>query len=202
MRNRTVVVLGLAGIFILSGCSSTSDEPSKVKATETANSTTANTAAVNTETGIAPAQPADANSTASTGPIGPAANRMDSRLMEMRKAGQAGSDIDPAAAALKNARPAPDNSTFASYLTDAGYEIRTFNNHPQLLKAEKKTASDGKQSLKIFLRDGKIVQASANKVPTLSTAPAALLLEAAGVGQPAAPVKGLPGSQGQKKSGQ
>ncbi len=200
MRNRTVVVLGLAGIFILSGCSSTSDEPSQSKTT---NSTTANTAAVNTGDGIASAQPADANSTASAGPIGPAANRMESRLMEMRKAGQASSDIDPAASALRNARPAPDNSTFASYLTDAGYEIRTFNNHPQLLKAEKKTASDGKQSLKIFLRDGKIVQASANKVPTLSTAPAALLLEAAGIRQPAAPLKGdLPGAQGQKKSGQ
>src|SRR5687768_14983689 len=111
MRNRTVVVFGLAGIFMLSGCSSTSDESSKVKATDTTNSTTANTAAVNTGTGIAPAQPADANSTASTGQIGPAANRMDARLQEMRKADQVTSDADPGAEAMKNAKPAPDNST-------------------------------------------------------------------------------------------
>ena len=201
MGNRTVVVFGLAGIFMLSGCSSTSDESSKVKTT--ANSTTANTAGVNAGRDGRPAQPADANSAPSTDTIGPAANRMDARLMEMRRAGQASSGMDPAATAMKNARPAPDNSTFASYLTDAGYEIRTFNNHPQLLKAEKKIAPDGKKSLRIFLRDGKIVEAAADKVPVLATAPAALLLEAAGVEQPAAPVKGHPpGSQGAKKSGE
>src|SRR5688500_11165974 len=198
MRNRTVVVCGLAAIFIFSGCSSTSDEASKPKTT---NSTTANTAAVNAGNEIASSQPADAN-LATTNQAVAAADRMDSRLQEMRRAGAASSGADPAASAMKNAQPAPDNSTFTSYLTDAGYEIRTFNDHPQLLKAEKKVTSDGKQSLKIYLRDGKIVEAPANKVPVLATAPAALLLEAAGVRQPAAPVKGpIPSSQGQKKSG-
>ena len=205
MRNKAVVIFVLTGIFILSGCGSSSDEPSKGKAAVTTNSTNSNTTALNSGSEMAPPQPADANTaaTASTD-LGSAANRMDSRLQAMRKSGEMSSDLDPAAAALKNARPAPDNSTFTSYPTDAGYEIRTFNNHPQLLKAEKKIAPDGKQSVKIFLRDGKIVEVPGTKIPVLATAPAATLIEAAGFKQPAAPTKGepLPGSKGQKKSGE
>jgi len=100
----------------------------------------------------------------------------------MRDAGEAsGSKLDAATLAKMNSRPAPDNSTFTSYLTDAGYEIRTFKNHPQLLNVEKKTESNGKQTVKVFLRNGQVVELPGERITPLSTATAAYILEAVGI---------------------
>jgi hypothetical protein len=89
--------------------------------------------------------------------------------------------IDAAQLAIKNARPAPEDSTFSTYLTDAGYEIRTFKSNRQILKVEKKVENTGKSSLKVFLRDGKVVQLPGTAIPVLSTASAASIATAAGV---------------------
>jgi hypothetical protein len=161
---------------------------------------------VNSSSEIAQPQSADANTaaTASSDVDGGVTNRMDARLAKMRQEGDAGSDVDPVALAMKNAKPAPDNSTFVSFLTDVGYEIRTFKNHPQLLKAEKTIAASGKQTLKVFLRNGRVVEVPADRVPALATVRAASLLEAAGLNQqpPAQQKAPAPSSQGQKKSGE
>jgi len=204
MRNGSMVILALSGMLIMSACSSTSDEPSKSKATSSANTVNSNTVVVTNGTTIAPAQPGDANAApaASTDEIGLASNGMDARLKAMRKAGEAGADVDPAEVAFKNARPAPDNSTFTSYLTDSGYEIRTFKNHPQLLKVEKKITADGKQSLKIFLRDGKVVELPGQRITILATAPAASILEAAGIKSASPPQRAPEGPPPTKKSGE
>jgi hypothetical protein len=100
---------------------------------------------------------------------------------------------------MKNARPAPDNSTFTSYLTDAGYEIRTFNNHPLLLKVVKRTANDGSQTIKVFLRNGKIVELPGATIPLVASAPAEVIAGAAGI-QPASPKQPATASTGAKKS--
>ncbi len=181
MRNRSSLVLGIAWMFTMLACSAASEETSKLPA----KSSNANTVAVNSDTQIATPQRADANVVASepapADQLGTAANRKDSRIAAMRKAGEGSPDVNVAEVALKNARPAPDNSTFVSYLTDAGYEIRTFKNHPQLLKVEKKIAGDGKQTIKVFLRNGKVIALPGQQLNPLATAPADYILEVAGL---------------------
>ena len=80
-------------------------------------------------------------------------------------------------------RPAPDNSEFSAVLTDMGRETRTFKDHPQLLKVEK-LIEVKKQTIKIYLRGGKVIQLPGEKVPILATAPAAEILRAAGIQTP------------------
>lgn len=77
-------------------------------------------------------------------------------------------------------RPAPDNSVYSVVLTDAAVETRIFKNHPQLLRVEKR--SDGKQrSIKVFLKDGRVIDLPGEKIEALGTAPAPAILEAAGL---------------------
>ena len=206
MRNRSILALGLAGILTISACSSSTDGTAKTKpaANSDNSSANANTLAVANGVRIDMPQPTDANTvapTAASDQLGTTANKMDARIQAMRDQGATGPQVDPAKVALQNAKPAPDNSTFTSYLTDAGYEIRTFKSHPQLLKVEKKTVADGTQSLKIFLRDGRVVELPGQRITVLSTATAAFILETAGV-KPAQPKQPASGTAPAKKSGE
>lgn len=205
MRNKWILILGLAGILTMSACSTSGeDKPAKLTATSSANSANANNVALVNGMQVAPAAPADANavnaSTAATDASIPAANRLDGRLQELRNSGEAPSDKEAVAVAMRNARPAPENSTFASYLTDAGYEIRTFKNHPQLLKVEKKVMAGNKQSVKVFLRDGRVIDIPGEKIPVLLNATSAFILDQAGV-QPQQRQQ-APAAQGPTKKGQ
>lgn len=198
MRMKTVIGLCVAITLFLSACSSTD---SAKLATTSNNSANANSATVDTGTQFGAPQLADANASHSAATDTPiSANRIDQRLEEMRKAGAPGPSAEEVA--RKNARPAPDNSTFTSYLTDSGYEIRTFKAHPQLLKVEKKVTPDGKHSIKVFLRDGRIVDLPGQSIAVLSSAPAASILEAVGIRPaPAVPAQ-RNGPQQTKKSGE
>ncbi len=183
MKNRLIPIILLIGLGIISACSSTSEEKPGPQGATTAGpgSTNTNGAIVANGVEIAPPRTADANaSTAtSTDPVAPPGALTQDRLDGLRKSGESGPGMDAATLARKNAKPAPDNSTFTSYLTDAGYEIRTFNNHPQLLKVEKKITSDGNQTLKVFLRNGKVIDLPGQKINPLASAPASLILTAA-----------------------
>ena len=90
---------------------------------------------------------------------------------------------DPGLPSAVPTRPAPDNSEFSAVLTDVGRETRTFKDHPQLLKVEK-LIEVKKQTIKIYLRNGKVIQLPGEKVPILATAPAADILRAAGIQTP------------------
>lgn len=187
MRNISILVLGLAGLLLLSACSAETVEGPDKRAGTNANAGNSNTAPISNGAAVPAPLATDANANASTAAVaagddlGSAANKMDERLGSIRKMGAAGPDVDAEQIAMKNARPAPDNSTFASYLTDAGYEIRMFKNHPQLLKVQKKITPDGKQTVKIFLRDGKVVEVPGQKIAFLATVSAAHILEAGGI---------------------
>ena len=200
MRSRVVSLIGLAGILTIGACSSSTE---KRPATKTANSQTAttstnssngNTAVVTNGMSISIAT-ADANA-ATADPLEPP-NRRQGRLEKMRQSGGSSVKIDPVEFALKNARPAPENSTFTSYLSDAGYEIRTFQSHPQLLKVEKRIDNTGKQTLKIFLRNGQVVERPGKNIPVLSTATTAAILATAGIAPQQPPA---PGPRSQKKT--
>lgn len=182
MRTRLFLILGLAAALGSVSCSSASDSKQTTPQNATANGNV-NTVAISNGAELSAPRRADANgaSAASTDQLDSLGNAMGGRLDRLKKSGDGGPQIDAAADALKNARPAPDNSTFASYLTDAGYEIRTFKNHPQLLKVEKKITSDGKQTLKVFLRGGKVVELPGQSINPLATAPASFILQMAGI---------------------
>ena len=207
MRYRSIHALGLAGILMISACSSSTDGTAKTKSASNADAVNANanTIAVANGTRVEMPQPTDANantaSVAASDQLGTSADKLDPRIQAMREAGTKGPQVDPEKVALQNARPAPDNSTFTSYLAEAGYEIRTFKNHPQLLKVEKKTIADGSQSLKIYLRDGRVVELPGQRITILATASAAFILEAAGV-KPAQPQQPASGTAPAKKTGE
>ncbi len=209
MRIRSFVILGLAGTFIFGACSSSTDEKSKALSNSVSqgdvtnsavpiNSESSNTASVSNGM-IGTPQAGDANAAPATSSDSTLSPNMNRRFGEkITKMGGTAGTVDEAALAIRNARPAPDNSTFASYLTDVGHEIRTFKNHPQLLKVEKRTESSGAQSLKIFLRNGNVVNLPGAKIPVLSTASAATISLAAGIPPP--PVKQpAPGTSESKK---
>lgn len=203
MRNKFFAILGVAATLTLAACSSSSSSnemkptasgnaPAGVNAPVTATSGNSNTN-VMVDGATIPPQAVDANlltnETAADG--GVQSPQMQNRLDKIRKSGGgvSGPPVDVAALAMKMARPAPDNSTFTSYLSDAGYEIRTFQNHPQLKKVEKRTADDGKVTIKVFLRNGKVIELPGTAIPILSTAPAFQIMDAAGVTAPAVPAK-------------
>ena len=182
MNRAFIATLGLVAIFIIGACSSATEEKPSAKT----NSATGNvnTATVQNGTEVSPPSADGTNATNATaaGPVeGPATNRLHSKLDALR--GGEGEPVDNAkveAMARKNARPAPDNSTFVSYLTDAGYEIRTFKSHPQLLRVEKRVATDS-QTIKVFLRNGRVVELPGNALSALATVGADAILSAAGV---------------------
>jgi len=198
MRSRFFAVLGFAGILTIGACSASTEEKPKAQTngaavvSNSSNSAPAVAAGSNTNVtsdgmvvspqNVDPNAPATASSDAVVPPD------VHGRFEKMRQAGNpTGNSPDPLALAMKNAKPAPDNSTFTSYLSDAGYEIRTFNNHPQLLKVEKKVPGNGEQTLKVFLRNGQVIELPGQKIAMLSTASAASIVEAAGLS--AAPTK-------------
>lgn len=108
-------------------------------------------------------------------------SRRKAKIEAMRKAaGSAPANFDEAAMLKKAARPAPEDSEFAVILTNAAVEVRTFNNHPQLLKVEKRS-NGGESVLRVFLKNGKIVDLPGEKIPQLGTESAARILEIAGI---------------------
>ena len=186
MKRVFFAALGLVAIFITGACSSATEEKPSAQANGTNSNTNTSVAAVENGATVSPplaADPNAANAAAADPMQMPGANRLDGKLKALKDGG--GAPIDNAqieAMARKNARPAPDNSTFTSYLTDAGYEIRTFNNHPQLLKVEKRIGTDS-QSIKVFLRGGRVVELPGSSITALASAPASSILSAAGVQQ-------------------
>ena len=194
MRSRTIAVLGVAGIIIAGACSASTEEKAGSNNAAPNSQITSNTSTANGNTAVVtngmfvPAQSADANTVANANTdanAGQPLDMMKGRLDKMRASGGSSEKVDVAALAQKNARPAPDNSTFTSYLSDAGYEIRTFNAHPQLLKVEKRTDDTGNQTLKIFLRNGRVIQRPGKDIPILSTISADAILATAGITPPA-----------------
>jgi hypothetical protein len=197
MRNKFFAVLGVAGTLMLVACSS--DEGKSVATGNTAGAANAPVTATSSSSGnsnanvvadgtVALPQAVDANAAPSdAASAGIQSPQMQNRFDKVGKeGGPSGPPVDAAALAMKLARPAPDNSTFTSYLSDAGYEIRTFKNHPQLAKVEKKTSNDGSTTIKVFLRNGKVVDLPGQAIPILSTAPASQITNAAGLAAPPA----------------
>ena len=207
MRSRFILGLGLAGTMLILACSSPSEDQAKANTSQTANSPTNATVIENPNTNgvavngaIVTPQNVDANTAVTAGSDAVTPKVPDRLANKMDQIKRGAGEMDPAAVASQNARPAPDNSTFTSYLSDAGYEIRTFKDHPSLLRVEKRTAEAGKQTVRVFLRNGKVVEVPAQSLGALATVPAAVIASAAGV-SPAQDKQPPPGSTGAKSPG-
>lgn len=204
MRSKVIPSLCLTAVLMFGACATSREDKTPAKnapatSQNPANGSANQNTAVIADGMVVPAQPADANASAA---IDAPANGlqhpdiMQKRLNKMRQSGASTEKVDLEALAMRNARPAPDNSTFTSYLGEAGYEIRTFKDHPQLSKVEKRTESNGNQTIKIFLRNGQVIQRPGKDIPVLSNAPAEAILAAGGI----APLQTGP-AQTKKSSG-
>ena len=191
-------MLGLAGILIMSACSSASTERTGDNA-NTSSGRNSNAGLVANSGDAMPVFPANANAANFTSGDRAEASNSSLRNAAPKKTGGTISNVEALEAARKSAKPAPDNSTFFAYLADAAYEVRTFKDHPQLLKVEKETQGDGKSNVKVFLRGGKIVEMDGNQIPQLSMIGAQMILERAGIPIETPPTR--PGVQVEKKSG-
>lgn len=195
MRLKLVAMTVILVFFAGASCSPSTEDKRQASA-NSANAMTANanTVAISNGSAVQPPVTADANAApaASSDALADPGNRMQAKLDDLRKSAGSAGTVDAATLAKQNARPAPDNSTFTSYLTDAGYEIRTFKSHPQLLRVERKVAADGKQTVKVFLRNGKVVDLPGQSLSPLATVSADSIMQAAGVqvppAQPSGPV--------------
>ncbi|MEO7674927.1 MAG: hypothetical protein ABIU09_12725 [Pyrinomonadaceae bacterium] len=83
----------------------------------------------------------------------------------------------------KSTIPAPENSEFGAVLADIVFERRTFKSHPQLLKVEKTTKGNVK-AIKVYLKDGSVVDLPGEKIEFISKATSASILQSAGIGAP------------------
>ncbi len=90
-------------------------------------------------------------------------------------------------------RPAPENSTVAITMDKSGdfIETRIFTGNQYLSKVER-TSNGPKQTIKVFLKNGRVVQVPAERVSSINTITIASLLDLAGV-KVSAPPAAKPG---------
>lgn len=92
----------------------------------------------------------------------------------------------------KLSMPAADNSEIFTELNDIPVETRVFKDHPNLIKVVK-TGIPPKQTIKVYLKGGKVMDLPGEKIPNLSTEPAMSILSMIGfqpAAQPANPNRG------------
>jgi hypothetical protein len=103
------------------------------------------------------------------------------RLEEMRSAANKSGKQIP----NLNSRPAPEDSTITTTLTDVAREKRVWKKHPVLLSVEK-VFDGGKGSIKVSLRDGRVIDLPGESIAQVDQIFAADVLTLAGI-KPAAP---------------
>lgn len=93
-------------------------------------------------------------------------------------------------------QPAAEDSEIASSMNSSGqmYSIRVFRNHPQLAKVESVWVNKKDKALKIFLKDGRVLEVTTDRILNLKQATTAQLLELVGI-QPAQPERNKTGAK-------
>lgn len=84
--------------------------------------------------------------------------------------------------AIPMAYPAPDNSEISSTMNNSvPTEIRTFKNNPMLVKMERIFVDVKNPQIKVYLKNGKVVNVPPGKISNPATASADEILSAAGI---------------------
>lgn len=161
-----ILLFGIVSIAItVAGCSSGASTPSNGSA---------NTAGL-PDAGNSSIQP----QTAATVPVGPEVATPASLLAKKRLV-----DSDPNAPIPEPQRqPGAENSEIATTMDKQGnfIELRWFNGDPMMVKAERTIFSATKSTIKIWLKNGKELTVSGDKVESLATVQKDALLVLAGV---------------------
>ena len=172
---RKIFALIFAAGFTL-GCSSQAN----TSATKTTNPSK-NTVGQNSDAGVSSNLSQPANSAAETSNAqadAPATNARD-RLARKRFIDVPSTGPPPPPQLLA----APDNSQIATTMNRDGavIETRIFKNHPQIEKVESIWLTPKQRNVRIFLKDGRVVETKTDRIETLRTASTKLLLEIAGI---------------------
>ena len=160
----------LLAALVAAGCSSQ----------DTADKVSVNAAANNTNKAPAEAAAANQAPAGETGVEGAEANPVlamkNARLQELRKGPSSVSTTDVDVKAPS--RPAPENSEYSVSLGKTAVELRVFRDNPSISKVEK--TNDGKKSLvKIYLKNGKVVELPGEKIENLGSISSAEILSIA-----------------------
>ena len=80
-------------------------------------------------------------------------------------------------------RPAPENSETATTMTDDGsiLEIRVFKGHPHLAKVEATWTEPTDKSLKVYLKNGTVVDIKTDRIGNLRDTPSIEIMQVAGI---------------------
>lgn len=105
------------------------------------------------------------------------ANRLQTKMEQQQSAANNQSQK----AAPVNTRPAPEDSEITTTLTDVAREVRVWKKHPTLAKIEK-TYSGQNISIKVYLRDGRVIDLPGSAIAQLDQIPSATVLTLVGVG--------------------
>src|SRR5436189_2319483 len=166
----TIMPLSIA-ILLSTACSSSevATNASNAAARDVNTAPIANTLSINS---------ADPNvSVAVNANIETASNRFEIKREAMRADAANGASSKPLPI---NARPAPEDSTITTQLTDVARETRVWQKHPTLVKVEK--IYDGKgSSIKVYLRNGRLIDLPGTAIPQLDQVPSATVLTLAGI---------------------
>lgn len=170
--------LFISGIVFASISCGSADAPSSNATTNRANNTALQTYTDNNSLPNA-GEPMNSN-------VETAAMKQAKRLEEIRAAANAQTQKQVPV----NTRPAPEDSVVSTVLTDVARETRVWKKHPTLAKIEK--VHDGQNvSIKVFLRDGRVIDLPGTAIVQLDQIPSATVLTLVGVG----PTAQKPGAQ-------
>lgn len=172
-RHSSLLVVILAVIF-LSNCASTEADVSNAIATERTDRTSlSNVASSNS----APKEPSG-NSELPAGMTEQQKKRLEEAFAANVQVPEG--SVHPGLKAKPASRPAPDNSEYFSSLTDVATETRQFKGHPVLNKVERITS--GKEiTLRIHLKNGRVIDADGKNVTNMAVAPASTFMQIGGL---------------------
>ncbi len=94
-------------------------------------------------------------------------------------------DMNPAATPEATSfRTAPENSEHSVMMDADGSikEVRVFKSHPQIAKVEATWTDPSSKNLKVYLKNGKTLEAKTDKIPSLQSAASELILQSVGNG--------------------
>ncbi len=180
------------GLVLFSSCSSTETDAENTAFVVSDEGTSSN---VNALTPAAPTGP----SATSELPEG-MTDQQKKRLEEAFAANVQASDgnVHPGMKARPASRPAPDNSEYFSTLADVATETRLFKGHPVLNKVERIT-SGSQVKLKIYLKNGGVIDADGKSMTTMAVAPASTFMQIGGLPPLPTPTPGPASSSTSKK---
>ena len=196
------VFLGLAiFLFFFSNCSA---PPAKNVAAANSNSNSNNSAdnsvsrVSNTNNTVPPPEITNTGNSAPAGKMISPGLLTDAKKKSKGKFAAA-APLDPNAERIL--APAPDNSEISTAMNKQGQiiETRTFKDNAELAKVVRMNVDSDNQAVKVYLKNGKILDLPKGRIENIFAAPAAQILQAVGVAsQKTKPVR----ENVEKKAGQ